>query len=258
MARPEGDMGVGTSIEIEAMSEVANGRIETLKREVVTCTRLLVLMKILDYSGHVSVRVPGMDWMLIQPRDTSRAGLRCEDLLTVDLDGEVLDGGGPPPAEAVIHTALYRARPDVGAICHGHPTLSTSFSVVDRPLLPVRHFAYKFPGGLPVHGDVTHICTREQGDAVAATVGRGGGCLLRSHGTVVVGRTVPEVFMTCLDIEENAKTLLYASGLGDVVPLSAKEVSAIADSYGRLGHRTKKLWDHYVHLGRLAHVLEDM
>ena len=240
------------------MGEVGDGSVERLKWEVVTCTRLLVLTKVLDFSGHVSARVPGTNLVLIQPRDTSRAALTPADMLTVDLDGEVVDGGGgPPPVEAVIHTALYRARPDVGAVCHGHPTVSTSFSMVDRPLLPVRHFAYKFPQGLPVHADPAHIRTREQGDAVAATVGTGGGCLLRGHGTVVVGRTVPEVFMDCLDIEENARTLVYANALGKVVPLSAEEIGAIEDSYSRSGHRTIKLWEHYVHLGRAAGVLED-
>ncbi|MGH9104590.1 MAG: class II aldolase/adducin family protein [Acidimicrobiales bacterium] len=229
--------------------------VERIKSEVVACTRLLVFARILDFSGHVSARVPGTDLLVIQPRDTSRAALSPRDLLVVDLDGEVKDGAAPPPVETVIHTGAYRARPDVNAVCHGHPSLSTVFSVVDRPLLPVRHFAYRFPQGLPVHQDATHIRSREQGDAVARTIGGGGGCLLRSHGTVVVGLSVQEVFMTCLDIEENARTLLYASGLGPVLPLSPGEVQAVSDSYSRSRHRPGKVWEHYIHLGRAAGVL---
>src|ERR1700748_694365 len=156
-----------------------------LREDLVTCTRLLVFAGVLDYSGHLSARIPGTDHVLIQPRDTSRAALASEDLLVVDLEGRVIEGDVPPPAETAIHTGVYRPRPDSGMVCHGHPTLSTSFSMVDPPLVPMRHFAYKHPEGLAVHPDPTHIRTREQGDAVAKTLGDADACLLRSHGTVL-------------------------------------------------------------------------
>jgi L-ribulose-5-phosphate 4-epimerase len=228
-----------------------------VRQDLVTCTRLLVFRDILDYSGHLSARVPGTtDRVLIQPRDMSRAALTAEDLLVVDLDGNVLEGQGPAPAETAIHTGVYRARADVNFVCHGHPTLSTTFSMTDRALLPMRHFAYKFADGLPVHPDTTHIRSREQGDAVAATLGSCGACLLRSHGTVVVAQRVQDLLMDCLDIEENAKTLLYAIQLGgELRPITPDEVKLLKESYDRGGHRPGKLWEHCVHLGRTAGVL---
>lgn len=228
---------------------------QRLRDDVVTCTRLLVFQDILDYSGHLSARVPGKKLMLIQPRDTSRAGLSSDDMLVVDLDGRVVEGEGVPPAEWPIHASTYRARPDVNMVCHGHPTLSTTFSMVDRPLLPMRHFAYKFPDGLPVHPDPTHIFSLEQGDALAKTLGQGGACLLRAHGTLVVGHRIQELFMDCLDIEENARTLLYATQLGTLLPLTPEEVKRVGASYGRTGHRPNKVWEHYLHRGRTAGVL---
>jgi ribulose-5-phosphate 4-epimerase/fuculose-1-phosphate aldolase len=227
-----------------------------LREELVTCTRLLVFSGVLDYSGHVSARIPGTDHVLIQPRDMSRAALTPDDLLVVDLDGEVVEGDVPPPAETAIHTGVYRARPDVGMVCHGHPTLSTSFSMVDTPLVPMRHFAYKHPNGLQVHPDPTHIRSREQGDAVAKTLGDADACLLRSHGTVLVAKRFDVLFMDCLDLEENAKTLLAATQAGGkLLPLTAEEVVIVGESYDRGGHRPGKVWEHYVHLGKAAGVL---
>ena len=227
-----------------------------LREELVTCTRLLVFNGVLDYSGHVSARIPGTDHVLIQPRDMSRAALTRDDLLVVDLDGEVVEGDVPPPAETAIHTGVYRARPDVGMVCHGHPTLSTSFSMVDTPLVPMRHFAYKHPNGLQVHPDPTHIRSREQGDAVAKTLGDADACLLRSHGTVLVARRFDVLFMDCLDLEENAKTLLAATQAGGkLLPLTAEEVVIVGESYDRGGHRPGKVWQHYMHLGKAAGVL---
>ncbi|MET7998783.1 class II aldolase/adducin family protein [Amycolatopsis sp. NPDC005232] len=229
---------------------------DRVRADLVTCTSLLVFKGVLDYSGHLSARVPGTDdRIFIQPRDASRAALRPEDLLVVDLDGNLVEGELPPPAETAIHTGVYRARPEVDFICHGHPTLSTTFTMVDHPFLPMRHFAYKFPDGLAVHPDPTHIRSREQGDAVAKTLGDAGACLLRSHGTVVVANRIQELLMDCLDLEENARTLLIARQLGTPLPLTPEEIVQVAESYDRGGHRPGKLWDHYVHLGRRAGVL---
>lgn len=231
--------------------------IRQIREDLVTCTRLLVAQEILDYSGHLSARVPGNDELvLVQPRDTSRAALRPEDLLVVDLEGNLVEGEGTPVAETAIHTGVYRARPDVSVVCHGHPLMSTVFSVVDAPLAPVRHFAYKNPNGLPVHPDPTHIVTNEQGDALAKTLGQGNASLMRSHGTVVVASRIQELFMDCVDLEDNARTLLYARQLGaKVSPLDAEEIEAVAKSYARSRHRPDKFWNHYVYKARAAGVL---
>ena len=230
-----------------------------LRHDLATCTRLMVHGEILDYSGHLSARMPGSsNLILIQPRDTSRAALLPEDLLVVDLDGRVVSGHGIPPAETAIHTGVYRSRPDVNMVCHGHPTLSTCFSMTTTGMVPMRHFAYKIPNGLAVHPDPTHIRTAEQGAAVAETLGTAAACLLRSHGTVVVARTMPELLMDCLDLEENARTQLLAAQLGELLPLTPSEVSDLAESYALGGHRPDKLWAHMVHRGRVAGVLEGL
>jgi len=229
--------------------------VDDLRKEVATCTRLLVMQEVMDYSGHVSARIPGTDRILIQSRDISRLALGAADLLVVDLDGKVLEGSLPAPMETALHTSVYRARPDARAVCHGHPTFSTLFSVVDRPLLAVRNFAYRFANAVPVHSDTTHIRSLEQGRAVAQTLGDRRVCLLRAHGTVVVSSSVQELFMDCLDFEDNARSLIYASALGPLLPLTAAEEVSLRQSYGRGESRAAKLWEHYLHKGRLAGVL---
>jgi ribulose-5-phosphate 4-epimerase/fuculose-1-phosphate aldolase len=229
--------------------------IQELREQVVTCTRLLAFTEILDYSGHLSARIPGEERMLIQARDASRATLGPDDLLVVDFEGTVVEGTGVPVVEWPIHAGAYRARQDVAVVCHGHPTLSTSFSMVDRPLLPMRHFAYKYPDGLAIHPDSTHITTLEQGDALAKTLGSADACLIRSHGTLLVARRIQELFMDCLDLEENARTMLIASQLGTILPIGREEAAEIAASYGRTGHRPNKIWEHYLGKGRAAGVI---
>ena len=234
------------------MSEAAMTK---LREEIATCTRLLVMQGIVDFSGHVSARIPGANRVLIQPRDTSRAALTADDILIVDLDGNILEGKGPAPSETALHTSVYRARPDALTVCHGHPTISTLFSVADRPLLAVRNFAYRFMDAVPVHSDTTHIRTVEQGRALIQTLGDHRVCLLRGHGTVVVSSSMQELFMDCLDFEENARSLLYATALGPLLPLTRAETAELRASYGRSNYRAAKLWEHYVHKGKLAGLL---
>lgn len=232
-----------------------DAQIQELRDDVVAATRLLVFKGILDYSGHVSARVPGQNQMLIQPRDASRAGLQADDLLVIDLEGNVIQGDGVPVVEWPIHAGAYRGRQDVGVVCHGHPTLSTSFSMVDAPMVAMRHFAYKYPDGLAIHPDSTHITTLEQGDALAKTLGKADACLIRSHGTLLVARRIQELFMDCLDLEENARTLLIASQLGPLLPIGRDEAARIGASYGRTGHRPNKIWEHYLYQGKVAGVI---
>jgi len=234
------------------MSESTTTR---LREQIATCTRLLVTQGIIDFSGHVSARIPGTDRILIQPRDTSRAALSADDILVVDLEGKVLEGKGPAPIETVLHTCVYRVRPDALAVCHGHPTISTLFSVVQRPLVTVRNFAYRFMDAVPVHPDTTHIRTVEQGRALAQTLGNHKVSLLRGHGTVVASSSIQELFMDCLDFEENARSLLYATALGPLLPLTRDEEAQLRASYGRSESRAAKVWEHYVHKGKLSGVL---
>ena len=234
---------------------MSDADVQRFREQIAAATRLLVMQEIIDFSGHISVRIPGTDRVLIQPRDTSRAALTADDVLVVDLDNRVLEGEGPAPSETALHTCVYRARPDAVAVCHGHPTYSTIFTATNRPLDAVRNFAYRFADGLPIHADTTHIRTEEQGRAVAATLAQSRACLLRGHGTVVVAPSVEELFMDCLDIEENARSLIYAATLGAVLPLTQEEVGELRNSYGRSGYRAGKIWEHYIHKGRQAGIL---
>jgi L-ribulose-5-phosphate 4-epimerase len=227
---------------------------QSLREKIATCTRLLVMADIMDYSGHVSARIPGTDRVLIQPRDSSRATLDPEDILVVDLDGKLLAGEGPAPAETALHVQVYQARPDVSAVCHGHPPMSTLFTMVDQPYVAVRNFAYRFRD-MPVHPDPTHIRTPEQGKAVAATLGAGRACLLRGHGTAVASGSIEELFMDCLEMEENARGVLQAASLGALRPITDKESAALKVSYGLQDTRSFKIWDHYLERGKLAGVL---
>jgi L-ribulose-5-phosphate 4-epimerase len=225
-----------------------------LRQQIADCTRMLVMEEVMDYSGHVSARIPGTDRILIQPRDTSRVALKPDDLLVVRLDGTVLEGDEPPPSETALHLGVYRARADVMSVCHGHPPMATLFTTVDRPMIAVRNFGFRFIN-TPILDDPTHIRTDEQAMAVAQTLGMGNACLLRAHGTAVAAASVPELFMDCVEMEENARSVVQACTLGELRPITPAEVDALRVSFGKNDYRAAKIWEHNQAKARLAGLL---
>jgi ribulose-5-phosphate 4-epimerase/fuculose-1-phosphate aldolase len=217
--------------------------LEQLRRELATATRLLVDAGILNYSGHLSHRVPGTtDELLVQPVDEPRAGLRPDGVLRVRFDGTVLEGAGRPPSELAIHTGVYRARPDVDAVGHFHHDPTTVFSVVEgAAIVPVKNHASRWMAGVPVHPDPSHISTDDQGAELAATLGSANAALLRSHGEVVVAENVPALYTDAVHFVENADTLARAMTLGKVTALRPEECERFLATFERQRH-ARKVW----------------
>jgi ribulose-5-phosphate 4-epimerase/fuculose-1-phosphate aldolase len=222
-----------------------------LRQQIVDCTRMLVMEEVMDYSGHVSARIPGTDRILIQPRDTSRVALTVDDILVVGLDGTVLEGDEPPPSETALHLGVYRARSDIMAVCHGHPPMATLFTMVDRPMVAARNFGFRFIN-TPILDDPTHIRTDDQARAVADAIGSGRACLLRAHGTAVAALSVPELFMDCVEMEENARSVVQACTLGTLKPITDAEAEELRVSFGKNDYRVAKIWEHNQQKARMA------
>lgn len=230
-----------------------------IRREIAICTRLLQMLGILGYSGHVGARLPGRDAFLIQPIDKSRADVAPADLLEVNLAGEPLtasdDPGTRPPSERFIHSEVMRARPDVQAVAHFHADAATVFSLTpDTPLRPVKNHAARWRHGIPVHPDPGHVSSTQRGAELAITLGGCHALLIRAHGVVVVAESVKTLFADCVHFVENAEALYRAAQLGRVVALTEAELEAFATGANRERH-ADKLWDYYCGLGVNSGVL---
>jgi ribulose-5-phosphate 4-epimerase/fuculose-1-phosphate aldolase len=225
-----------------------------LRHEVAAATLMLNAEGIMNYSGHVSVRLPAGDRFLIQSFNESRAELRPEDLLVCGLDGQMVSGpdGERPVAEVFIHSEILRARPDVNAVAHFHHDLTTTFTLVeDVPLIPIKNHAVRWENGIPVHADPSHVATAALGKAVAETLGPHHAMLIRAHGQVVVAESVVGLFIDCVHFVENATALYHAAMLGKVKPLTPDEMRAFRQDFKR-GRHLEKLWHYYVDRGRAS------
>ncbi len=148
--------------------------------------------------SHITAMVPGEPGhFLINAFGLAFSEVRPDNLVKVDFDGNVLDAA---PARAInkagfaLHAAVHRARPDAFCVMHLHETHAIAVSTHPRGLLPLSQHALRFHGCLGYHDyEGVALSTAEAARLVAA-LGERPAALLRNHGTLVLGRTVPEAY----------------------------------------------------------------
>jgi ribulose-5-phosphate 4-epimerase/fuculose-1-phosphate aldolase len=228
---------------------------DELRRDVALACRMLGATGLTTpLLGHVSVRIDEGQ-ALVRCRGPQERGLlftTVDDILPVPLDGPAtLPPGWSAPHELPIHTQMLRARPDVTAVLHAHPRSALLAGLADAPIRPV-FGAYDIPAyllakaGVPVFGDSGLVSTAAAGQALAAAMGESQVCLLRGHGVVTAGATVPTVIAHLLALDE----LLSVSV--DLARLGAATAEVVSDRLPNLGpaFNVDALWRH--HLGLLG------
>src|SRR5262249_17110490 len=225
----------------------SNSATQQMMLETAATTRLLESEGILDYSGHVSTRIPGRDAFVIQIGSTSPAQGSPDSMLVVDYDGKVLEGDGQPPSELAIHLEILSARPDVQSVLHSHMELAIAFTMMEGvKLVPMRARASRWKSGIPIDPDPSHIKLREQGQALARTLGPHHAVLMRAHGLCLVAETVRALFVDAVHFKENATAQMQALQAGaKPIPLTQAEIAQIEKMEMREWH-IKKLWNYYV------------
>jgi L-ribulose-5-phosphate 4-epimerase len=196
--------------------------VQQLKSEIVSACKILSKQKLVEGFGHVSARIPNSDRFLLTPR-ISLALVKEEDLLTLNLAGEVVGGNYPAPFESWLHVAIMKSQPRVGAITRIHARVANIFSVTDRRLEPVHNHGSFFVGGVPVFTKPDLVSSEVLGSAVSRALGDKPAILLRGNGQVTVGRTVPEAVMMAIYLEEAAEILFGALQIGTPIPLTLGE-----------------------------------
>ncbi len=228
-----------------------------LKKILTMSSRMLFNAGLVDYSGHISVRIPGSDHLLILPHPVSRATVKADDMVVTDFAGKVIEGKYKAPSEVYMHARAYKARSEVQSVAHLHNHMVATLSMVNKPFYPASSNPGAFfgPGPLPLYMDPALIHTIEQGDAVARTLGKADAVMLRGHGSMVVGQSIEWVFAGCVDLEEAAARFYKASLLGSVMVYNDDETQRVMNGR-RKDAVVQKVWDHNVAKTKLAGLMD--
>jgi L-fuculose-phosphate aldolase len=188
-------------------------------------------------SGNVSARTPD-DTILVTPSGLDYAELGPDDITTVNLEGEFLDGAWKPSTETPMHTGIYRARPEVGGIVHTHSRYSTTLACLGWPIPPVHYMltVLSNEGRVPL-ASYTLYGTEELARHAAEALGeRHTACLLQNHGTITVGDSPDQAYARTEILEEMAELYYRARVAGEPVLLDPQQVREVAEKitgYGK-------------------------
>lgn len=206
--------------------------ISQLLEDLAAANHILSHHEVLDGFGHVSVRDPRNSQHFLIAQSMAPELVTPDDILTLDFDCQPVDGDTRKRyLETWIHSEIYRARPDVMSIVHSHAPSVIPFAASSVRLRPVYHMAGFLGSGSPVF-DIRHCfgCTdmlvrnSDQGKALAETLGDSDVALMRGHGFVATGPSLPASVYRAIYTELNADMQYKAVTLGgDVTYLDEEE-----------------------------------
>ena len=186
--------------------------------DLIAAGRILVDKGVIDIRGHVSARHPRDPEHYLMSRAIAPELVTAGDVVEYDLNSNPVDTKGREIfSERFIHGEIYKLRPDVKAVVHAHTSSIISFSSSNVALRPV-HFSAAFAGD-PVpafqNGDSgAGVSTAALGQSLAQMLGKGGAVMMRGHGVVVVGFSIPSAVGRAVYLDANAQMLARTLAMG--------------------------------------------
>ena len=221
-----------------------------LRRKLAIMCRIVGMQNHIGLYGHISLRIPDTDIVLMTPgAGSEKTEVRTDQIFVFDLAGKIHfhPGGDRPmqiPAEWRIHTQVHRDRPEIGCVAHLHAHASTLMGIANRDIVPIYSQGALLASGMPTWDDPRMVLDDEGAISLSKTLGKHVACQMRGHGSVVVGETVEVALGACTFIEENAQYQIEAEALGGAKPFT-KEIwdGLAAQRKGNWGSRL--LWDYW-------------
>ncbi|MEA3406891.1 MAG: L-ribulose-5-phosphate 4-epimerase [Chloroflexota bacterium] len=206
--------------------------LETLRQEVCRGNRMLPDTGLVTWtSGNVSGRDPETGYVVIKPSGVAYNEMEPSDMVIVDLEGNVIEGGLKPSVDTATHLVIYRHRSDVQGMVHTHSPFATAFAAVGKPIpVYLTAIADEFGGPIPV-GAYAKIGGEEIGREILRSIGDSRAILLKNHGVFAIGPSVMDAVKAAVMTEDVARTVYYALQLGQPQEIPPEEVERAHRQY---------------------------
>ena len=193
------------------------------RQAIIEAARQLVAGNVLSRSlhGNISVRLPGTDQFLLTGSTLKDIG--PDDLARLDLYGHVLDGSMDAASREIVqmHAAVYRRRPDVGAVIHTHSPHATAFAIANRPIPPAYEalVRFDFTAPIPVAAYGPRGSERSVSNIVDVITDDTKVVLLANHGLLAFDQDVTRAVQSVFVLEEAAELIALAEVVGGARPI---------------------------------------
>jgi L-ribulose-5-phosphate 4-epimerase len=206
--------------------------LENLKKEVYQAHLKLWENRLVMWtSGNVSGRDPKTDLVVIKPSGVSYDKLLPDNLVVVDLNGNIIEGNLKPSVDMATHLYVYKHMPEVMSVIHTHSTYASAFAAIGKPIpVCLTAMADFFGGDIPV-GELVLIGEEEIGKEIVSKIGNSKAILMKNHGPFTIGNNVNEALKSAIFLEETAKVLIMSRILGESQPIPGSMVKILHKNY---------------------------
>jgi len=183
--------------------------------------------------GNISQRQDNL--LAITPSGMDYEILRPEDIVIMDVNGNVVEGERRPSTEFHLHCLIYQHYPEAKAVVHVHSPYASAFAVARRPIPPILEETAQMLGGEVRVAEYAAAGSPELARAAVRALADRQACLLANHGLVGLGRNVYEALRACLVAEKSARVTILAGLLGEVKVLPEDDVVALRQGFAFYG-----------------------
>lgn len=210
------------------------------RKEVLDISREIYKEKLVPGTwGNVSQRIKNEPLLLITPSGIDYLTMTMEDIVLLDLDANRIEGQRNPSTETLLHTEIYRQRPDVGAIVHVHSTFASAFAVAAKSIPVILEETAQIIGHAIQVTPYAPCGTTELANQAVQSLGEGRAVLLANHGLVGVGDDLSSALKVCEIAEKTAMVCVYANSLGQINELGAEEIALLKEKFSHYGQAKK-------------------
>lgn len=199
--------------------------LERLREEVCEMNLELVRNRLVTmFSGNVSGRDPETNYVVIKPSGMSYRTMKPEDMVIVDMDGNVVEGKHKPSVDTLTHLYIYKHRADVNGITHTHSNYATSFAALGQSIpVYLTAMADDFGGPVPCT-DYAPVGSEAIGREILRVIGKSPAVLVKNHGVFTIGKSPSEALKIAVMLEDIAKTIHLALLRGKPEEIPPEEV----------------------------------
>ena len=219
-------------MEIVSLRHVVSEQEWELRVQLAACYRLVALYGWSDLVfTHISARIPGPEHhFLINPYGLMFDEITASSLVKVDRDcNKVIDSPFPVnPAGFTIHSCIHDAREDVTCVLHTHSRAGVAVSAQKCGILPISQQSTFVLASLAYH-DYEGVALRDgEKPRLQRDLGDKTFLVLRNHGLLVVGKTIPDAFLSMYTFENTCRIQVDAQGGGELVQVDLRILEGMA------------------------------
>jgi len=167
---------------------------------------------VIGSSGNASVRVG--DNIIITPSSVHYTEMKFEDMVVINLKGEVLEGSRNPSVEWQMHLELYNTRSNVGAVVHTHSIYASAMAVLNESLPPIIDETVPKLGSHIRVSEYAMPGTKQLGTNVGTAIEERSAALIANHGAVCIAKTLEKALHLSIVLERTCKIYLIAKQVG--------------------------------------------